>query len=783
MGVVSLLLLSGAYAQEGSEAEIESVSDSYARFSSPEGDLFAGEYEIEVDTQSATDARRLKRRESIALGMLRHRRGEISTAMDSFEAAVVDASPSAVGCVALAEILYQEDEKAAQEYLDRAAKMDPDYYRLHFIQALVHEKLNRDQLTLDSLNRTLELKSSQTEARQKRAQILQRRIDSPESLRQAIEDYQILQQALPQRSPLWSYFIGTCYFHLKEYQRAQKVLEPLVGIAGGPETAYLLGLCKEELGDYEGAMEYLSRIRNNPRAMQSMAQISLRQAQSKQGEERAKHLAQYLDLMRGLLSFPAIQDEPSNFLNAGKAALELRQANMAVNYLRRYAQKVPDDDSVKPFLLHALVLTQDPGEEEEIENLYREYLSTHDATATLPLRFDYTMYLIAANEWDRVWTELTTLEILAPDDHRPPYLKARVAFQSGRYEDCRAAALRAIELAPSMRDEISVLIGHSYLLSDSNEQAERAFRDSIDSASTGFLALRNFEIGEIYRNEEKWTECIRYWETSLGLSPANQTLRFELGRAYLQSGSFEAAAERFTEVSNNAEVDDLRSRAETLLAYLSGVEGATLEAQGHYEKAIELAPSNYFAQVGLGHLFTDQERYAEAKECFEKAIGQQPEDATLQLQLSLICDKLDDVECSERAARRAIELEPDSAEGYNTLGYLYAERGIRLEDAVELVEKAMELQPNDPNITDSLGWAYYKMGDYEKAVEILEDAVALIDDRSRVGSSVILEHLGDAYHKAGQIQKAREMWIEAAEGIPNSPTAQDKLANLSSKPN
>jgi tetratricopeptide (TPR) repeat protein len=72
------------------------------------------------------------------------------------------------------------------------------------------------------------------------------------------------------------------------------------------------------------------------------------------------------------------------------------------------------------------------------------------------------------------------------------------------------------------------------------------------------------------------------------------------------------------------------------------------------------------------------------------------------------------------------------------------------------------------------------MGDFEKAVEALETAVSLIDDTSRVGSSVILEHLGDAYHKAGQIQKAREMWHKAAEGIPNSATAQDKLANLSS---
>jgi tetratricopeptide (TPR) repeat protein len=680
----------------------------------------------------------------------------------------------------LAEILFQEDPKAAQEYLDRAARIDPDYYRLHYIQALVHEKLNREQLTLDSLNRTLELKSSQTEPRQKRAQILQRRIDSPESLRQAIEDYQILQQALPQRSPLWSYFIGTCYFHLKEYQRAQKVLEPLVGIAGGPETAYLLGLCKEELGDYEGAMEYLSRIRNNPRAMQSMAQISLRQAQSKQGEERVKHLAQYLDLMRGLLNFPAIQDEPSNFLNAGKAALELGRTNMAVNFLRRYAQKAPEDESAKPFLLHALVLTQDPGEKDEVEKLYREFLSTHDATETLPFRFDYATYLIAVDELDLVWDELTALEILAPSDHRPAFQKARVAFRRGRYDECRSAALRAIQLAPSLRDEVSILIGHSFLRSGDEEKATRAFTDAIDSTSTDLVALRNFDIGYIYRDEERWPECIRHWEQSLELSPSNQTLRFELGRAYLQSGSFEIATECFTEVSGNAEMDDLKSRAETLLAYLAGVKGATLEAEGHYEKAIELAPSNYFAHMGLGRLYVDQERYAEAKDCFEKAISQRPEDATLQLQLSLTCDKMDDVECSERAARRAIELEPDSAEGYNTLGYLFAERGINLEEAVELIRKAMEIQPNDPNITDSLGWAYYKMGDFEKAVEALETAVSLIDDTSRVGSSVILEHLGDAYLKAGQIQKAREMWHKAAEGIPNSATAQDKLANLSS---
>lgn len=119
--------------------------------------------------------------------------------------------------------------------------------------------------------------------------------------------------------------------------------------------------------------------------------------------------------------------------------------------------------------------------------------------------------------------------------------------------------------------------------------------------------------------------------------------------------------------------------------------------------------------------------------------------------------------------------DPDYAEGYNFLAYMYAERNLNLDRALELAETALRLEPSNPNITDTLGWIHFKRGDLPKAAAALEKAVSLITEEFEAGSSVIFEHLGDIHEKQGKLEEARTMWQRAAEGNPKSETAHEKL--------
>ena len=776
-----LALVSVSIPCQATEGDADSVilnATSEGEYLGDGGDLYLGEYNFAEQVISASDRERIRHREAIALGMLQHRRGDLAGAFGTFEKAIETQEDSVVALVAMAEICFQDNPHRAQVLLDEASGEAGDYYRFHLIQALVHKKRGRLDEALESLNRCLEQKPSHTDARRERAMFLQSKTDSPESLRQAIEDYQILQQALPQQSPLWNYFIGMCYFHLREYERAQKVFEPLTGLSGGGEAAYWMGRCKAELGDYEGAMEYFSQSHRDPRAREYMAKIALDRAASSTGEERLKYLNHYLEGISQLLQLRDYSREPRNFLQAGMVAFELRRINDAVVYLRKYLSLVPDDKDAKPLLLHALILSRDAGEETEIASLYDEFVSTHSATETAPVRFDYINYLLALNQWQKANEELAFLLENLPEDGRPVLLQARVAFQAEKYAESIETAERALEKLPGQQAEIHILIGQAYLKSGSSEKASNAFEKSILASPDEYRALRYFEIGEIYRNEDLRREGVKYWEKALELSPANHTLRYAVAQAYLHSSSLELAAGHFSKVAQGDADEGARARAETLLAYIRAIQGATEEAEKGYRRAIEISTHNPIAYTGLAHLLADQERYDEARESFEHAISQNPGDATLLIQYGITCDKLDDIECAEDAAEQAIAADPDYAEAYNFIGYLYAERGIHLDRALEYIEKAMELRPNDPNITDSLGWVYYQMGENDKAIQYLETAVSLLGEEDQYGSSVIFEHLGDAYHKAGRSEESRKMWEMAAEGLPNSETAREKLSSL-----
>jgi Flp pilus assembly protein TadD len=111
---------------------------------------------------------------------------------------------------------------------------------------------------------------------------------------------------------------------------------------------------------------------------------------------------------------------------------------------------------------------------------------------------------------------------------------------------------------------------------------------------------------------------------------------------------------------------------------------------------------------------------------------------------------------AEADLKRALEMQPENATVLNYLGYSWIDRGINLEEGFDLIRKAVALEPESGQIVDSLGWAHYRLGQYEEAVDYLERAVAL-----EPGDPVLNDHLGDAYWKAGRQKEAGFQWRRA----------------------
>src|SRR5207302_9406593 len=101
----------------------------------------------------------------------------------------------------------------------------------------------------------------------------------------------------------------------------------------------------------------------------------------------------------------------------------------------------------------------------------------------------------------------------------------------------------------------------------------------------------------------------------------------------------------------------------------------------------------------------------------------------------------------------ALELQPEQPLVLNYLGYSWVDKGLKLNDAMRMIQRAVDLRPNDGYIVDSLGWAFYRLGNYPQAAQQLEKAVEL-----RPQDPTINDHLGDAYWQTGRAEEARNQW-------------------------
>jgi Flp pilus assembly protein TadD len=156
----------------------------------------------------------------------------------------------------------------------------------------------------------------------------------------------------------------------------------------------------------------------------------------------------------------------------------------------------------------------------------------------------------------------------------------------------------------------------------------------------------------------------------------------------------------------------------------------------------------------------------------QRGLEQDGKNLELLFQLGATYDKAGDFEKAVVQMKEVLRLKPDSADALNYLGYSYAEKGVRLKEALEMIQKAMTLKPNTGYITDSLGWTYYQLGEYEKAVTELEKANQLTPD-----DPTITEHLADSYLKMNQSEKALPLYEKALTLEPK----QDQKERLQKK--
>jgi tetratricopeptide (TPR) repeat protein len=184
------------------------------------------------------------------------------------------------------------------------------------------------------------------------------------------------------------------------------------------------------------------------------------------------------------------------------------------------------------------------------------------------------------------------------------------------------------------------------------------------------------------------------------------------------------------------------------------------------------------AQMQLGDILRNKKRYAEAVTAYEEAIRRSaglglPDRWTMYYDRGVALERSGQWARAEADLLRALELKPDQPMVLNYLGYSWIDRGENLEKGLKMIEKAVELRPEDGYIIDSLGWARYRMGDYAGAVEYLEKAIELVPE-----DPTINDHLGDAYWRTDRLVEARYQWRRALQFGPQESEVKPIEAKL-----
>jgi tetratricopeptide (TPR) repeat protein len=172
------------------------------------------------------------------------------------------------------------------------------------------------------------------------------------------------------------------------------------------------------------------------------------------------------------------------------------------------------------------------------------------------------------------------------------------------------------------------------------------------------------------------------------------------------------------------------------------------------------------------NILIEEKKFDEAKTVLNSAVGAYPNNVQLLFLRSVLSQEINDLALMETDLRKIILLEPQSPVAYNSLGYTLADRTNRYQEAHELIQKAVELAPDDPAILDSLGWVQYKLGLYQEARDNLDRAFELYPDAE------VAAHLGEVLWVMGDRSAATRVWRNALQTQPDSVHVRNTMQRL-----
>lgn len=543
-----------------------------------------------------------------------------------------------------------------------------------------------------------------------------------------------------------------------------------------------------------GADEKLPKVEMTPAMMYQLMKAEM---DFKNGDWQGPYLT--------LLSLAQQTRDPRLAKRASEMALSAKQLDDALAAVKLWRTLAPDSEEAAQYYLGLVILSDNIA---DAEPLFRERLRQAPPAARGMVMYQTQQLLLRAK--DKAAANAMLERLIAP--YRDTMEAHVVLSQSAFARGDKAAAQREAEAALAQKPDSEVAVLTLAQAIDDEGKAIGVLEKFL-AAHPGAREVRG-AYARVLVNRKQFEPARRQFEVLLKDQPENLGTLYALGVLSLQLNDSKGAERyltRFVELSDKSTDEEHErdpSKALMILSQLAEERGdlkaaldwldkvpdddpkvvfgtqlrrATLlgkqgDLAGARSLLATLKPEDPAAQAQVAdteaQVLRDAGQAEQAYLLLRDAVKRFPANTDLLYDYALMAEKAGHVDAMEKALRQVIAQAPDNQHAYNALGYSLAERNVRLQEAFELIDKAMKMAPGDPFIMDSMGWVQYRLGHLDEAEAQLRRAYALRSDPE------IAVHLGEVLWKQGRKEDAQKLWREARAKDPHNDTLKSTLARL-----
>ncbi len=343
---------------------------------------------------------------------------------------------------------------------------------------------------------------------------------------------------------------------------------------------------------------------------------------------------------------------------------------------------------------------------------------------------------------------------LVPNWSEAHILRANILIRQGQNEKVLDLLEEAVESYP---DDVTIRLFYARRLVDEKryEQSRDQFSILLDYKPDSPEAL--YALGLLNLQTQRAEDAKGHFERLIELGQRVDESYYYLGQVAEIQNDSAAAMEYYNEVRKGSNYVDAQIRIAAMLAEQGDIDAARARIQNISAPTMDIELRLFLAE---GEILRDAGQFEEAYEVYSLGLQQMQDNSSLLYARALTAEKLGRIDEAIADLSVIVKNEPNNPEALNALGYTLVDMTARVVEGKQYVEKALKLKPNDPAILDSMGWAYYRLGEHEKALRYLQQAFDKLKDPE------IAAHLGEVLWVLGNKERARKIWDEALRETP-----------------